>query len=203
MMKRFLGLFLALCLALSMVPAIAEEETGAATNPYTVEGLGVTIDLPSKASVTNESATDEAVVLTIAMDGRQDTGFSVSLNYNEAYEGYTMSTLTDQMKQEIIDSYSQNYPSKNAPTFPDATDGTDETDEFGALFAPFVASGTGSDGNLYCIYVCILNGFILTTTAGINAKEFDEDAFGMGYNLYWQAVDMFYNYLESLGAFEE
>lgn len=181
------------------------EETGDATNPYTVENLGVVINLPSTLTVTNEEATEEKVTLTIAMDGRTDVGFSIVLAYNDAYEGYTMSDLPEEMKTEMIQYYQKNYPGNSAPTFPDAVDLENASQEevFQALFSPFTAFGTGADGNLYAIYVSILNGYTLTVSAGIAAKEFDADSFGACYNLYFQASDMFFEFLSSLGAFDE
>ena len=166
MMKRFLATLLAMCMMLTMIPALAEnaadEETvaeGAATNPYTSEGLGVTFALPDTVQVVSETAEEgsNAVIITLSQDGREDRSYSISVTQNEAYAGYSMMDLPDEIKQQFIDYYAQAYPGANPPAF---TELTDDMEVFEQCFSPFMAFGTGADGNFYAIYVCVLNSFV-------------------------------------------
>ena len=51
-----------------------------------------------------------------AINGREDCGFGINIGYSEAYEGYTMLTLPDDARQEMIDYYAQNYAGTNEPS---------------------------------------------------------------------------------------
>ncbi|MDD3412246.1 MAG: hypothetical protein PHY12_15695 [Eubacteriales bacterium] len=209
-MKRFLACLLTLCLMLTLCPACAEtaetdeteeaaeaaeaaeateatedEAHGAATNPYTFQAMDATINLPAGVTVTGETETDTSVTITLTMDGRTDVGLTLAIGYVDAYADYTAATLPDDLFQQLSDYYSQNFKSDNPPEKGEADD------EAFADVMPITASGTGADGNFYAIFIMILNGWTLTVSGGIAAKEFDYESYGMVYNLYWQGVDMF------------
>ena len=137
-----------------------------------------TIYIPENMTVTKETESDAGVSLTIALNGRTDCGYSIDISYSEAYEGYSMLTMPDELRQEIIDFYAQNYPGESTPTI------AEFEDEY-ADFSPLIASGKGSDGNQYCIYVTVYDGFILTVSGAIAADEFDLDSYSALYLLYW------------------
>lgn len=62
------------------------------------------IYIPENMTVTDETETDENVSVTLALNGREDCGFGINIGYSEAYEGYTMLTLPDDARQEMIDT---------------------------------------------------------------------------------------------------
>ena len=94
-----------------------------------------------------------------------------------------MLTLPDDARQEMIDYYAQNYTGANEPSV------MEMEDEY-ADFSPLIAAGKGADGNLYCTYVMVYDGFIITTYGAIAADEFDYDSYGALYTLYFQVIDM-------------
>ena len=212
MMKRFLSILLAMCMMLTMLPVLAanatsEEETvaeGVASNPYTSEGLGVTFALPDTVQVVSETAEEGsgAVVITLSQDGREDRSYNISVTQNTDYAGYTMMDLPDEIKQQFIDYYAEAYPGANPPAF---TELTEDMEVFEQCFSPFMAFGTGADGNFYAIYVCVFNTFVLTVSGGIaaTADDVDSDFLGTVFNLYWQSADAFYTFLDGLGMFGE
>ena len=198
-LKRLLALLMILCLTLCLCPAMAEEteaedttatedaEQGPATNPYTFQAMDATIDLPAGLTVTDEQASETSVVLTLAMDGRTDVNLSLSIAYVEAYEGYTAPTLSDELLEQLVEYYGTNFTGGETPCVATVED------EAYAPVTPFMAGGKGSDGNLYSIYIMINDGTTMTVSGGIAADQFDYEAYGMIYNLYWQGVDMFIN----------
>ena len=180
-MKKFFALFLSLALLLGCMPAAFAEEIGVV--PYEITALDTTIYVPDNMTVTDETETEENVSLTLALNGREDCGFGINIGYSEDYEGCTMLTLSDDARQEMIDYYAQNYPGTNEPSI------MEMPDEY-ADFSPLLAAGKGTDGNLYCIYVMVYDGFIITTYGAIAADEFDYDSYGALYTLYFQVIDM-------------
>ena len=62
--------------------------------------------------------------------------------------------------------------------------------KYGIFIVLLIASGKGADGNLYCTYVMVYDGFIITTYGAIAADEFDYDSYGALYTLYFQVIDM-------------
>ena len=202
-MKKLLALILALMMALTCgLAALAEEaeatdetgnteessdsQNGAGANPYTIEGLGATIYLPTNVSVTNEEDTDVSVVLTLAMDGRQDCGLSISINYIEDYVGYYTSTLPEEALNQMIAYYNGLYTSL---TGGDAA-ALQVLDENYPEFSPLYVSGKGEDGNLYSLYVLVCDGYQFTVSIGTSAEQFDQESYGTAFTLYWQVVDM-------------
>lgn len=180
-MKKFFALFLSLALLLGCMPAAFAEEISVV--PYEITALDTTIYVPDNMTVTDETETEENVSLTLALNGREDCGFGINIGYSEDYEGCTMLTLSDDARQEMIDYYTQNYPGTNEPSI------MEMPDEY-ADFSPLLAAGKGTDGNLYCIYVMVYDGFIITTYGAIAADEFDYDSYGALYTLYFQVIDM-------------
>ena len=180
-MKKCFALFLSLALLLSCVTAAFAEEIGVV--PYEIAALDTVIYIPENMTVTDETETDENVSVTLALNGREDCGFGLNIGYSEAYEGYTMLTLPDDARQEMIDYYAQNYAGANEPSV------MEMEDEY-ADFSPLIAAGKGADGNLYCTYVMVYDGFIITTYGAIAADEFDYDSYGALYTLYFQVIDM-------------
>ena len=101
-MKKCFALFLSLALLLSCVTAAFAEEIGVV--PYEIAALDTVIYIPENMTVTDETETDENVSITLALNGREDCGFGINIGYSEAYEGYTMLTLPDDARQEMIDT---------------------------------------------------------------------------------------------------
>lgn len=100
-MKKCFALFLSLALLLSCMPAAFAEEIGVV--PYEIAALDTVIYIPENMTVTDETETDENVSVTLALNGREDCGFGINIGYSEAYEGYTMLTLPDDARQEMIE----------------------------------------------------------------------------------------------------
>ncbi len=182
-MKKIFSLLLCLTLSVVCLSCAFAEEGELGVIPYTIQALDDTIYIPENMTVTKETESDAGVSLTIALNGRTDCGYSIDISYSEAYEGYSMLTMPDELRQEIIDFYAQNYPGESTPTI------AEFEDEY-ADFSPLIASGKGSDGNQYCIYVTVYDGFILTVSGAIAADEFDLDSYSALYLLYWQTLDM-------------
>ncbi len=180
-MKKLLSAMVVLALLLCCLPASLAEEIDVV--PYEIAGLESTIYIPENMTVTDETDTDESVTVTLALDGREDCGFSINIGYSDSYEGYTTLTLPEDALQELIDFYAQNFPGKNEPSIM-------EMDDEYADFSPLIAAGTGADGNLYCIYVIVYDGFIITTSGAIAADEFDYDSYGALYTLFFQVINM-------------
>lgn len=87
-MKRLISLLCALCLLFSLSVAEAYE----ATNPYTIENIGMTIDLPEALNVTSCDVGETTIDLRLAYNGRNDVSYAVAINYDETLEDYVMST---------------------------------------------------------------------------------------------------------------
>ncbi len=171
-----------LVLFLSSTAAFAQEKE-AATNPYFIRALDSTIALPGNMTVVKEEEQETSVVVTLALDGRRDCGYSISVAYSEEYEDYHMITLPQSAKQEMIDYYAHAYPSDTPPSI-------QEMDGDAVAFSPLIATGKGSDGHLYAIYVMVIKGFIITVSGATTAQEFDDQSYGALCDLFFQVVDM-------------
>ena len=102
MIRKLLSILCALCILCACPLALAEsdQEYGAALNPYTVESMGITIDLPEGVSVTAEDETDDYVNVSLTMDGRTDVSLAINFTYVEAYADYaTISELPEELLQ--------------------------------------------------------------------------------------------------------
>lgn len=196
MMKKLLSLMCALCILCSCSFALAEADTdaaadaatdeadyGEALNPYTVESMGITIDLPENVNVVSEDETDDYINLTLAIDGRTDVSITINFTYVEDYADYaTITELPDELIQQMTEYYSSLYTGGNPGIM------QMEDDEEMAMLAPFIAGGQGQDGNTYTVFVNQFNGIQLTVSGGISAAEFDVDSFNAIYNVYWQSL---------------
>lgn len=88
-MKRLISLLCALCLLFSF--AFAEDY--AATNPYTIENIGMTIDLPEALNVTSCEVGETSIDLRLGYNGRNDVSYAVMITYDESLEDYVTITL--------------------------------------------------------------------------------------------------------------
>ena len=185
-MKKLFALLLCLTTAVLFLPGAIAEEDELDVFDYTIEALDETIYIPENMTVTNETDSDTGVALTLALNGRSDCGYAIDISYSEAYEGYSMLSMPDDMRQQMIDFYAQNYPGENEPSIMEFDgDFADYAD-----LSPLIAAGKGSDGNLYCIYVTVYDGYIFTVSGAIAADEFDYDSYSALYLLYWQTMDL-------------
>ena len=106
MIRKLLSILCALYILCACPLAMAEsdQEYGAALNPYTVESMGITIDLPEGVSVTAEDETDDYVNVSLTMDGRTDVSLAINFTYVEAYADYaTISELPEELLQQRAD----------------------------------------------------------------------------------------------------
>lgn len=185
MIRKLLSILCALCILCACPLALAEpdQEYGAALNPYTVESMGITIDLPEGVSVTAEDETDDYVNVSLTMDGRTDVSLSINFTYVEAYADYaTISELPEELLQQMTDYYNSIYTG-GQPGLLQIDD-----DEEMAMLAPFIAGGRSEDGNTYAVFVNQFNGMQLTVSGGIAGEEFDADAYNAVYSVYWQSL---------------
>lgn len=180
-MKRLISLLCALVLLCSF--AFAEDY--AATNPYTIDDLGMTLALPDVLSVTSCEVDETSINLRLAYNGRNDVSYAVAINYDESLEDYVTINLPEESLQAMTDYYKSMYTGGN----PGLVD-YDEDDDYAAL-TPFCAGGQGEDGNMYCIFVCVLYGYTITIVGGTSADSFDDDTYGTAFNLYWSTVTSF------------
>ena len=170
MIRKLLSILCALCILCACPLALAEsdQEYGAALNPYTVESMGITIDLPEGVSVTAEDETDDYVNVSLTMDGRTDVSLSINFTYVEAYADYaTISSIYTGGQPGLLQI---------------------DDDEKMAMLAPFIAGGQSEDGNTYAVFVNQFNGMQLTVSGGIAGEEFDADAYNAVYSVYWQSL---------------
>lgn len=114
-MKKIFSLLLCLTLSVVCLSCAFAEEGELSVIPYTIQALDDTIYIPENMTVTKETESDAGVSLTIALNGRTDCGYCIDISYSEAYEGYSMLTMPDELRQEIIDFYAQNYPGESTP----------------------------------------------------------------------------------------
>lgn len=202
-MKKLLSLLLALAMVLSCGwTAVAQsavqtsatdetqtaeegEETGEATNPYVIEGLGATIALPSNVHVTNEQDGDDAIVVDLSLDGRQDCSLNLTITYNEAYESYYTASLPQEMLNEMLSYYNGLYTNPNGKDAAYLMESNSDVPEF----TPVFVYGKDSAGNYYMVYVSVFYGYQFTVSLGSSA-ELDEESIGSVYNLYWQTMMM-------------
>lgn len=184
-MKRLISLLCALCLLCSF--AFAEDY--AATNPYTIDDLGMTLALPDVLSVTSCEVDETSINLRLAYNGRNDVSYAVAINYDEALEDYVTISLPEESLQAMTDYYKSMYAGGN----PGLVD-YDEDDDYAAL-TPFCAGGQGEDGNMYCIFVCVLYGYTITIVGGTSADSFDDDTYGAAFDLYWTTITNFVDYM--------
>ena len=185
MIRKLLSILCALCILCTCPLALAEsdQEYGAALNPYTVESMGITIDLPEGVSVTAEDETDDYVNVSLTMDGRTDVSLTINFTYVEAYADYaTISELPEELLQQMADYYNSIYTG-GQPGLLQIDD-----DEEMAMLAPFIAGGQSEDGNTYAVFVNQFNGVQLTVSDGIAGEEFDADAYNAVYSVYWQTL---------------
>lgn len=185
MIRKLLSILCALCILCACPLALAEsdKEYGAALNPYTVESMGITIDLPEGVSVTAEDETDDYVNVSLTMDGRTDVSLAINFTYVEAYADYaTISELPEELLQQMTDYYNSIYTG-GQPGLLQIDD-----DEEMAMLAPFIAGGQSEDGNTYAVFVNQFNGMQLTVSGGIAGEEFDADAYNAVYSVYWQTL---------------
>ena len=185
MIRKLLSILCALCILCACPLALAEsdQEYGAALNPYTVESMGITIDLPEGVSVTAEDETDDYVNVSLTMDGRTDVSLAINFTYVEAYADYaTISELPEELLQQMTDYYNSIYTG-GQPGLLQIDD-----DEEMAMLAPFIAGGQSEDGNTYAVFVNQFNGIQLTVSGGIAGEEFDADAYNAVYSVYWQSL---------------
>ena len=148
-MKRLISLLCALCLLFSLSVAEAYE----ATNPYTIDDIGMTLALPDVLSVTSCDVGETTIDLRLAYNGRNDVSYAVAINYDETLEDYVTISLPEENLQAMIDYYQSMYTGGNPGLV-----AYDEDDDYAAL-TPFCAGGKGQDGNMYCIFVCVLYGY--------------------------------------------
>ena len=180
-MKRLVSLLCALCLLFSLSVAEAYE----ATNPYTIENIGMTIDLPEALNVTSCEVGETSIDLRLGYNGRNDVSYAVMITYDESLEDYVTITLPEENLQAMIDYYQSMYTGGNPGLVAyDKNDGD-------AVLTPFCAGGQGEDGNMYCIFVCVLYGYTITVVGGTSADSFDDDTYGAAFNLYWSTVTSF------------
>lgn len=140
-MKRLISLLCALCLLFSLSVAEAYE----ATNPYTIENIGMTIDLPEALNVTSCEVGETSIDLRLGYNGRNDVSYAVMITYDESLEDYVTITLPEENLQAMIDYYQSMYTGGNPGLVAyDENDGD-------AVLTPFCAGGQGEDGNMYCI----------------------------------------------------
>lgn len=185
MIRKLLSILCALYILCACPLAMAEsdQEYGAALNPYTVESMGITIDLPEGVSVTAEDETDDYVNVSLTMDGRTDVSLAINFTYVEAYADYaTISELPEELLQQMADYYNSIYTG-GQPGLLQIDD-----DEKMAMLAPFIAGGKSEDGNTYAVFVNQFNGMQLTVSGGIAGEEFDADAYNAVYSVYWQTL---------------
>ena len=155
-MKRLISLLCALCLLFSLSVAEAYE----ATNPYTIENIGMTIDLPEALNVTSCEVGETSIDLRLGYNGRNDVSYAVMITYDESLEDYVTITLPEENLQAMIDYYQSMYTGGNPGLVAyDENDGD-------AVLTPFCAGGQGEDGNMYCIFVCVLYGYTITVVGG-------------------------------------
>lgn len=184
-MKRLISLLCALCLLCSF--AFAEDY--AATNPYTIDDLGMTLALPDVLSVTSCEVDETSINLHLAYNGRNDVSYAVAINYDEALEDYVTISLPEENLQAMIDYYQSMYTGGNPGLVAyDESDGD-------AVLTPFCAGGQGEDGNMYCIFVCVLYGYTITVVGGTSADSFDDDTYGAAFDLYWTTITSFVDYM--------
>ena len=94
-------------------------------------------------------------------------------------------TLPEENLQAMIDYYQSMYTGGNPGLVAyDENDGD-------AVLTPFCAGGQGEDGNMYCIFVCVLYGYTITVVGGTSADSFDDDTYGAAFDLYWSTVTSF------------
>lgn len=185
MIRKLLSILCALCIlcACPLARAESDQEYGTALNPYTVESMGITIDLPEGVSVTAEDETDDYVNVSLTMDGRTDVSLAINFTYVEAYADYaTISELPEELLQQMTDYYNSIYTG-GQPGLLQIDD-----DEEMAMLAPFIAGGQSEDGNTYAVFVNQFNGMQLTVSGGIAGEEFDADAYNAVYSVYWQTL---------------
>lgn len=184
-MKRLISLLCALCLLCSV--SFAEEYE--ATNPYTIEDIGMTIDLPKALDVTSCEVSETSIDLRLAYNGRNDVSYAVMITYDESLEDYVTITLPEETLQAMTDYYQSMYTGGNPGLV------TYDEDDDAAALTPFCAGGQGEDGNMYCIFVCVLYGYTITVVGGTSSDSFDDDTYGAAFNLYWSTVASFVDYM--------
>lgn len=184
-MKRLISLLCALCLLFSF--AFAEDY--ATTNPYTIDDIGMTLALPDVLSVTSCDVGETTIDLRLAYNGRNDVSYAVAINYDETLEDYVTISLPEENLQAMIDYYQSMYTGGNPGLV-----AYDEDDDYAAL-TPFCTGGKGQDGNMYCIFVCVLYGYTITVVGGTSADSFDDDTYGAAFDLYWTTITSFVDYM--------
>ncbi len=184
-MKRLVSLLCALCLLFSLSVAEAYE----ATNPYTIENIGMTIDLPEALNVTSCEVGETSIDLRLGYNGRTDVSYAVMITYDESLEDYVTITLPEENLQAMIDYYQSMYTGGNPGLV------AYDEDDGDAVLTPFCAGGQGEDGNMYCIFVCVLYGYTITVVGGTSADSFDDDTYGAAFDLYWTTITSFVDYM--------
>ena len=152
-MKRFISLLLACFLALTLA-------VGALAEPFYLEELGITIEVPE--GMTAEDMSDEAsYMLGIHVDADENLMYVFVLTYIEEFEGKNIRDLSD----EEIDMLRQGIVSElEDPQFEIA-----DTEEYYILVA---ANGD----NTLMHYITILDGWMLDIAVGRgNGPLTDED----------------------------
>lgn len=188
-MKKLIALLLAVGLCLSC--ALADEEGDyVATNPYTIEALDAVIALPSNVSVTNVTQTDTLVQLILALDGRTDCSFMIAFAVDERLDGYDITTVPQDYIDTLVKYYQSNYhPFTGQDGKPSGT--VIQVSDEPSVYDCIEFQGTGKeDGCLYTFYMNVLDGFLITVCGSLNAKEWDVDAYGTTFALYWQVIEM-------------
>ncbi|MDD2649193.1 MAG: hypothetical protein PHI27_11405 [Eubacteriales bacterium] len=203
-MKKLISLLLCLCLALCGMTAFAEdaEETEGteeydaehydnggdfsdATNLYTIQAAGFQVALPAIVSVTNEEETEDgAIVITLAIDGREDCEITVTMNMVEEYAGLTMTSLSQEQLDAIINYYNSALKCDTPPELISISD-----DPEYAAFNPLYVIGKDDNNYGYAIYVGILGGLQLTVSLCYTAETADEENLGALLNTYIQFFD--------------
>lgn len=184
-MKRLISLLCALCLFCSF--AFAEEYE--AVNPCVIEDIGMTLELPEVLSVTSCDVDETSIALRLQYDGRNDVEYAIAITYDESLEDYVTITLPEENLQAMVDYYQSMYTGGNPGLV------TYDEDDDDAALTPFCAGGQGEDGNMYCIFVCVLYGYTITIVGGTSGDSFDDDTYGAAFNLYWSTVASFVDYM--------
>ena len=148
-----------------------------------------TIDLPEALNVTSCEVGETSIDLRLGYNGRTDVSYAVMITYDESLEDYVTITLPEENLQAMIDYYQSMYTGGNPGLV------AYDEDDGDAVLTPFCAGGQGEDGNMYCIFVCVLYGYTITVVGGTSADSFDDDTYGAAFDLYWTTITSFVDYM--------
>lgn len=142
-MKKFLSMFISLLLVLAMASV-------ALATPFTLEEVGVTLELPEGMSGEDQSD-EEAYMVAITVNGNDALRYAYILKYIEEFAGKELEELSDEEGQQLLDGI--------ATAVENPSYGAAQTEYYSVLV---VANGDGT--LLY--YVIMSDGWLGAIVAG-------------------------------------